>query len=179
MTFEGMIGLEDFLPHIYDLIVENDISYQDTFVMSDKSSEVLGEEETQARITKLLSSIREEAGDLVGSLLGKRYDLDLIFKEIHHEKTLYMRLLRDGKVAADVASPSINYPDDGITDSFDHILMAFLCEWDPQKKEAKYVMSLDEAYGFEEERAYLLSEIRSFCKEILEENSKEYLETLS
>lgn len=86
-TYEGMIGLEDFLPHIYDLIVENDISYQDTFVMSDKSSEVLGEEETQARITKLLSSIREEAGDLVGSLLGKRYDLDLIFKEILEENS--------------------------------------------------------------------------------------------
>ena len=87
LTYEGMIGLEDFLPHIYDLIVENDISYQDTFVMSDKSSEVLGEEETQARITKLLSSIREEAGDLVGSLLGKRYDLDLIFKEILEENS--------------------------------------------------------------------------------------------
>lgn len=87
LTFEGMIGLEDFLPHNYDLIVENDISYQDTFVMSDKSSEVLGEEETQARITKLLSSIREEAGDLVGSLLGKRYDLDLIFKEILEENS--------------------------------------------------------------------------------------------
>lgn len=53
--------------------------------------------------------------------------------------------------------------------------VASLVKWNPREEKSKYVMALDDVEGFEEERKYLLDEVRSVCELILKDNSKEYL----
>jgi len=173
--YKGFLTLEDFTPNIFDLIKKNKIEYKDTFTMSDEAEEILSEEEMEKRVASLVESIREEAHALVKDLLGERYDIDMKAVTVHDEKNLYMRLLRDGETVRDIVTPHISEPEFGITDSFDFIMLAFLVEWNPREEKAKYVMALDDVDGFEEERKYLLDEIRSVCELILKDNSKEYL----
>ena len=174
-TYKGMLTLEDFTPNVFDLIVKNKIEYKDSFTMSDEAEEILSEEDMEKHCSSLVESIGEESHALVKDLLGERYDIDLKAKTVHDEKNLYLWLLRDGKIVKDIVSPHINEPDFGIADSFQSILMAFLVEWTPREKKAKYVMALDDVEGFDEERKFLLDEIRDACEEILQDNSKEYL----
>ena len=173
--YKGFLTLEDFTPNIFDLIKKNKIEYKDTFTMSDEAEEILSEEEMEKRVASLVESIREEAHALVKDLLGERYDIDMKAVTVHDEKNLYLRLLRDGETVKDIVTPHISEPEFGITDSFDFIMLAFLVEWNPREEKAKYVMALDDVDGFEEERKYLLDEIRSVCELILKDNSKEYL----
>ncbi len=173
--YKGFLTLEDFTPNIFDLIKKNKIEYKDTFTMSDEAEEILSEEEMEKRVASLVESIREEAHALVKDLLGERYDIDMKAVTVHDEKNLYLRLLRDGETVRDIVTPHISEPEFGITDSFDFIMLAFLVEWNPREEKAKYVMALDDVDGFEEERKYLLDEIRSVCELILKDNSKEYL----
>ncbi len=173
--YKGFLTLEDFTPNIFDLIKKNKIEYKDTFTMSDEAEEILSEEEMEKRVGSLVESIREEAHALVKDLLGERYDIDMKAVTVHDEKNLYLWLLRDGKTVRDIVTPHISEPDFGITDSFDFIMLAFLVEWNPREEKAKYVMALDDVEGFDEERKFLLDEIRTICEKIRKDSSKEYL----
>ena len=173
--YKGFLTLEDFTPNIFDLIKKNKIEYKDTFAMSDEAEEILSEEEMEKRVASLVESIREEAHALVKDLLGERYDIDMKAVTVHDEKNLYLRLLRDGETVKDIVTPHISEPEFGITDSFDLIMLAFLVEWNPREEKSKYVMALDDVDGFEEERKYLLDELRTICEKIRKDNSKEYL----
>ena len=173
--YKGFLTLEDFTPNVFDLIKKNKIEYKDTFAMSDEAEEILSEEEMEKRVASLVESIREEAHALVKDLLGERYDIDMKAVTVHDEKNLYLRLLRDGETVRDIVTPHISEPEFGITDSFDFIMLAFLVEWNPREEKPKYVMALDDVEGFEEERKYLLDEIRTICEKIRKDSSKEYL----
>lgn len=173
--YKGFLTLEDFTPNIFDLIKKNKIEYKDTFTMSDEAEEILSEEEMEKRVASLVESIREEAHALVKDLLGERYDIDMKAVTVHDEKNLYLRLLRDGETVRDIVTPHISEPEFGITDSFDFIMLAFLVEWNPREEKAKYVMALDDVEGFDEERKFLLDEIRTICEKIRKDSSKEYL----
>lgn len=173
--YKGFLTLEDFTPNVFDLIVKNKIEYKDSFTMSDEAEEILSEEEMEKRVSSLVESICEESHALVKDLLGERYDIDFKALTVHDEKNLYLWLLRDGKIVKDIVTPHISEPEFGITDAFHEVLMAFLVEWNPREEKSKYVMALDDVEGFDEERKFLLDEVRSVCELILKDNSKEYL----
>ena len=164
-------------PAIYDKIREYNIAYRDETELGEDGVELYSKDEATVIYEKQLDMVKEPCRELVRERLGPKFDLEFRVMSIFAETSVYIQLLRNGKVVSDIPSPMSNYEEDGIADAFDVTQLTYLAEWDPKQKAGRYTM-MPEAKDPEKGRKYFLEIVSDFCDEYLEANSREYLDQL-
>ena len=162
---------------IFDKIRKYNISYRDETELGEEGVELYSEDEAIAVFEKQLERVKEPCRELVRERLGPKFDLEFRVLSIYAETSVYLRLLRNGKVVSDIPSPMTNFEEDGIADAFDVTQLTFLVEWDSKAKTGRYIV-MEEAKNPEKGKEYFLKVVSDFCDEYLTVNSREYLDQL-
>lgn len=173
----GLFGVVDCIPDAMEILVQNKILFRNEFELQEASDDVMEKALAQKRFDEVIESVREEADGMIKKRLGDRFELDMLVKDVELETDLYMRVRRDGKPFRDIPHPMINYQNDSITDAFDLTVLGWLCEWDPAENTSKYMLA-EEMESVEVGKKYILEQVKIFCDDMLESNSREYLDQL-
>ena len=171
-------GLVFNFPVVMDKIVEFNISFEDEFIMSDSMDSIMDESGIKGYIDSLLADFRDDARAVIKTRLGERHDLELEVLDIHREKVLCMRLLRDGNAVTDLPDPVKKYDDIDIPISFEAQSLLMLCSWNPALHGGRYVIMLDNDSFPQGNKNALMELVNEFCDDYLEVNSREYLDAL-
>lgn len=171
-------GLMFNFPVVMDKVVEFNIPFEDRFTMSDSMDSIIDESEVNGYIDSLLEKFREDARAVIKSRLGERHDLELEVLDIHREKVLCMRLIRDGNIVTDLPNPFKKYDDIDIPVSFEIQSLLMLCSWNPGLNSGRYVIMLDDDTFPQDNKDALMELVNEFCDDYLEVNSREYLDSL-
>lgn len=174
---EGLFGVMDEIPDTMNTLKKNKISFRNEFELKHASEDIMEKELAKKHFGEVIDYCRKDADDMIKEGLGARFEIDMLMKDIQMETSLYMRVKRDGKPFDAIPHPMINYKEDDITDAFDVTMLGWLCEWDPATETAKYVLA-EEVKTNEAGKKYILEQVKLFCDDMLENNSKEYLENL-
>ncbi len=177
-TITEPYGLVFNCPIVVDKVVSQGISFEDKAIMSDSMGSIIDGSEAEGYIDDLLKDFRGDAEDVIKSRLGDRHDLELEVLDIHQQKVLSMRLLRNGKLVTDLPDGFKNYDDVEIPVSFDVQCLLMLCSWDPATYTGRYVIMLDDESFPQGNKNALMELVNEFCDSYLEVNSKEYLNSL-
>ena len=131
------MGITFNYPVVADKIVEQNIAFEDKFIVSDYSETVNEEDNKKEYVYSLLESFEPEAGKMIKARLGERHDISLEVLEIHRDTVLCMRLLRDGAEVSDYHDSFKDYDDVKIREAFETQCLLMLCEWDPLSRSGR------------------------------------------
>ena len=177
-TATMLYGLTFSYPVVMDKIVSLNIAFEDKAIMSDSMDSIIDESEVQGYIDNLLKDFTEDARSVIKTRLGDRHDLELEVLDIHREKVLSMRLLRDGKRVSDFSYAVTKYDDTEIPVSFEAQSLLMLCTWNPALRSGTYIVMLDADSFPQGNKNALMELVNEFCDSYLEANSREYLDAL-
>ena len=128
-------------PELYDRIVEHNIRFDNEYDVCGIGKTYTHEEvEKMIEETKVLA--KKTADALISERLGKEYSTSLEVKENNEGAVLFFRLSKNGNIVP-LPKDVNNGLYDSEPDTFDDMVLSFLCRWDPDTKSGKYGVTVE------------------------------------
>lgn len=128
-------------PEIYDRIVEYNIRFDNQYDISG-IGKTYTHEEVEKMIEETKKLAKKTADDLISERLGKEYSTSLEVKENNEGAVLFFRLSKNGEIVS-LPKDVNNGLYDSEPDTFDDMVLSFLCIWDPDTRSGKYGVTVE------------------------------------
>lgn len=128
-------------PEIYDRIVEHNIRFDNEY---DRSGigKTYSYDDVQKMIETTKNRVQEISDAQIQERLGEEYSVALEVKENNEGAVLFFRLSQNGKTVP-LSKDVNNGLYDSEPDTFDDMVLSFLCSWDPDTRSGSYGITVE------------------------------------
>ena len=128
-------------PELYDLIVEHNIRFDNQYDISG-----IGKTYSHDEVDKMIEETRDlakkTADHLITERLGEEYSVALDVKENNEGAVLFFRLSKNGEIVT-LPKDANNGLYDSEPNTFDDMVLSFLCSWDPDTRSGSYGVTVE------------------------------------